>query len=73
VLQGHTDYIGAEEYNERLGMDRAEAVRAQLVKFGVSPERLSTVSFGKGQPVFPDSENWARAVNRRVEIHVSEY
>jgi outer membrane protein OmpA-like peptidoglycan-associated protein len=73
VLQGHTDYIGAEDYNERLGMDRAEAVRQQLVALGVSPERLSTVSFGEGQPVFTEQEDWARAVNRRVEVHVSDF
>jgi len=73
VLQGHTDYLGTEDYNERLGMDRAEAVRQELVNLGISPERLSTVSFGEGQPVFTEQEDWARAVNRRVEVHVSDF
>lgn len=69
VLEGHADFIGTESYNEKLGMDRAEAVRQELVALGVSPERLSTVTFGKSQPLLTEKEDWARAVNRRVEIH----
>lgn len=72
VLQGHTDYIGSDKYNEKLGMDRADAVRQELIALGVSPERLSTVTFGKTQPIFPEQENWARAVNRRVETHYDQ-
>jgi outer membrane protein OmpA-like peptidoglycan-associated protein len=69
VLQGHTDYKGSDQYNMKLGMDRAEAVRHELVALGVSPERLSTVSFGESQPLFAEQEDWARAANRRVEVH----
>ncbi len=72
VLQGHTDFIGSDGYNEKLGMDRAEAVRAELVSQGVSGDQLSTVTFGKTQPIFTDETNWARAVNRRVEVHVAD-
>ena len=72
VLQGHADYIGSDEYNQKLGMDRAEAVRQELVTLGVSAERLATVSFGESQPIFPEQEDWARAVNRRVEAHLDE-
>jgi len=72
VLEGHADYIGSEGYNETLGMDRAEAVKGELVALGVSSERLSTVTFGKSQPVLEQQENWARAVNRRVEIHAGD-
>lgn len=69
VLQGHTDYKGSDQYNMKLGMDRAEAVRKELVSLGVSAERLSTVSFGESQPLFAEQEDWARAANRRVEVH----
>jgi outer membrane protein OmpA-like peptidoglycan-associated protein len=69
VLEGHTDYVGSEGYNEKLGMDRAEAVRQQLLSLGVPESRLSTVTFGKSKPALEDQTNWARAVNRRVEIH----
>jgi OOP family OmpA-OmpF porin len=68
VLQGHTDNKGGEKYNEKLGLDRAESVRAELVSQGVSAERLSTVTFGETQPVYADDTDWARAVNRRVEV-----
>lgn len=68
VLQGHTDFKGSDEYNMKLGMDRAEAVRSELVSLGISADRLSTVSFGESQPLFQEKEDWARAANRRVEV-----
>lgn len=70
VLQGHADYKGGDQYNEKLGMDRAEALRQELIALGVSADRLSTVTFGESQPALPEEEDWARAVNRRVEVHV---
>lgn len=70
VLQGHADYKGSDSYNQKLGMDRAETVRQEMVALGVPADRLSTVSFGESQPVLSEQENWARAVNRRVEVHV---
>ncbi len=72
VLQGHTDFVGSEEYNMKLGMDRAEAVRQELVALGVPADRLSTVSFGESQPVFNEQTEWARATNRRVEVHQND-
>jgi outer membrane protein OmpA-like peptidoglycan-associated protein len=70
VLQGNADYKGSDAYNERLGLDRAEAVRQELVSLGVPADRLSTVTFGESQPILAEQEDWARAVNRRVEVHV---
>jgi outer membrane protein OmpA-like peptidoglycan-associated protein len=72
VLQGHTDNRGSDDYNMKLGMDRAEAVRSELVANGVSADRLSTVSFGKSQPLFADDTDWARAANRRVDVKVDD-
>jgi len=72
VLQGNADYIGSDAYNEKLGMDRAEAVREELVALGIPRERLSAVTFGETQPIFSEQENWARAVNRRVEAHIDQ-
>lgn len=72
VLEGHTDSVGTEQYNEQLGTRRAEALRAELVALGVSGERLSTVTFGKSQPLLDQDTDWARAVNRRVEVHVDD-
>lgn len=68
VLEGNADFIGSDSYNEKLGMNRAEAVRQRLVALGVSADRLSSVTFGKSKPILAEKENWARAVNRRVSI-----
>jgi len=69
VLQGHADYLGSDQYNEKLGLDRADTVRQELIALGIPAERLSTVTFGETKPVLSEQENWARAVNRRVEVH----
>jgi outer membrane protein OmpA-like peptidoglycan-associated protein len=68
MLEGHTDYKGSEDYNKKLGLDRAETVRQALVELGVDATRLSAVSFGKGSPVLSEETDWARAVNRRVAV-----
>jgi outer membrane protein OmpA-like peptidoglycan-associated protein len=70
VLQGHADFKGDDGYNQKLGMDRADALRQELVALGVPADRLSTISFGESQPLLADQEDWARAVNRRVEVSV---
>ncbi len=69
VLEGHTDSVGTDEYNNKLGMDRAESVRAELVKLGLSADSLSTVTFGKTRPLVDKDSDEARALNRRVEVH----
>lgn len=65
VLEGHTDAIGAREYNEDLGDRRARSVKAYLVGQGVAEERLVTVTFGETRPKTPLVP--ARE-NRRVEV-----
>lgn len=72
VLQGNTDDRGSDSYNQKLGMDRAEAVRAELLANGVSADRLSTVTFGESQPLYAEKTESARAANRRVEVHVDQ-
>jgi len=69
-IQGHTDYIGTEDYNKKLGMQRAETVKAELIRLGVDPARISTVSFGEDKPLIDMQTPWARAVNRRAEFVV---
>lgn len=71
-LQGHADKRGADSYNMQLGMDRAQAVRDELVKRGVPAESLYTVSFGERRPLFEEDEQWAYAANRRVEVHLTK-
>lgn len=70
-LQGNADKRGSDAYNMKLGMDRAEAVKAELVSLGIPSARLSTVSFGERKPLFTEDEDWAYAANRRVEVHMN--
>lgn len=69
-IQGHTDYIGTEDYNKKLGIQRAETVKSELVRLGVDPSQISTVSFGEDTPLIDKQTPWARAVNRRTEFVV---
>lgn len=68
MLGGHADYKGGDEYNEKLSAKRAETVRQGLVDLGLDPARVQTMGFGKSSPALTDETDWARAVNRRVEI-----
>ncbi|MBI1813389.1 MAG: OmpA family protein [Deltaproteobacteria bacterium] len=70
VVEGYTDSIGSDEYNQALSIRRAEAVYRYLVNGGVPPEQLSTVGFGKTHPVADNSTDSGRAQNRRVELRV---
>lgn len=70
-LQGHADRRGSERYNQKLGLDRAEAVKAELVRLGVPEHQLFAVSFGERRLLFTENEEWAHAANRRVEVHLA--
>lgn len=69
-IQGHTDATGSAAYNERLGEERAEAVRRFLSKEGVALNRMATISYGEEMPVAPNSDRDSRAQNRRVVVVV---
>ncbi len=71
-IQGHTDSIGTEAYNEKLGMRRADAVKMYLVDKGVTADNLTTESFGESNPVADNDTKEGRAMNRRVEFKVME-
>ena len=70
VLEGHTDFIGSEEYNRRLGLRRAQTVMAELKALGIDPARMSASTMGESKPLVDQPTDWARAVNRRVEFQV---
>jgi peptidoglycan-associated lipoprotein len=69
-IQGHTDAVGPNEYNYRLGEARAEAVRRYLNKQGIALNRMSTISYGKDEPVDSNKTKTGRAKNRRVVVVV---
>ncbi len=68
VIQGHTDSIGPEDYNQKLSEQRAQAVYEYFISKGVSPERMQTVGYGESRPVADNSSAQGRALNRRTEI-----
>jgi peptidoglycan-associated lipoprotein len=65
-IEGHADDRGTSEYNLALGAKRAEAAKAYLVAQGVSPERLSTISYGEELPVCRERAEGCWQRNRRA-------
>jgi outer membrane protein OmpA-like peptidoglycan-associated protein len=70
-VEGYTDNIGSDEYNQKLSEERAGGVRDYLVSQSVADANVSAKGFGKGDPVADNSTDQGRAQNRRVELVVS--
>ena len=70
IAVGHTDAVGADAYNQKLSVNRAEAVKAYLVSKGIEKNRVYTEGKGEKQPVADNKTSEGRAKNRRVEIEV---
>jgi outer membrane protein OmpA-like peptidoglycan-associated protein len=68
TIEGHTDWIGTEDYNLGLGQRRAESVRDYLVQHGVDASQLEVKSLGESQPVADNHTRAGRAMNRRAEF-----
>lgn len=68
IVQGHTDNVGGEGYNDRLSMRRADAVLAYLKAKGLPTSRISLQGFGYHKPATTNATDQGRALNRRVEI-----
>jgi len=69
-IEGHTDDVGTDEYNDRLSRERAQAVLEHLVSLGVDRRRLTAKWFGKTKPLVTDTSEEAHAKNRRVEFRI---
>ncbi|MEO6145207.1 MAG: OmpA family protein [Dermatophilaceae bacterium] len=67
-VEGHTDALGTDDYNDKLSYDRAEAVRNALVARGVPRERMEMTGYGEDYPVASNDSESGRQLNRRVEI-----
>ncbi len=67
-IDGFTDSVGTDAYNEELSQRRADAVKSALVNRGVAPSRIGTEGYGKAYPVASNSESGGRQLNRRVEV-----
>jgi outer membrane protein OmpA-like peptidoglycan-associated protein len=72
IAEGHTDSIGSDEFNQRLSVRRANAVRDYLIQGGISASRISIEGFGESKPVASNETADGRAQNRRVELRVTD-
>ena len=72
-IEGHTDSTGPEAYNEKLGLDRATAVRNYMHdQLGIALNRIEVISYGETKPIVDNKTRDHRAQNRRVVINVLE-
>ena len=72
VISGHCDERGSEEYNLALGSSRANAVRDQLQKLGISPDRMKTISYGKEKPFCTEHDEQCWQQNRRAHFEFAQ-
>ncbi len=70
-VEGYTDNVGGEAYNQKLSEQRAQAVGDYLVSQGVKQENITATGFGESQPVADNSTPQGRSQNRRVQLVVS--
>jgi outer membrane protein OmpA-like peptidoglycan-associated protein len=70
-VNGHTDDVGSDAYNQKLSERRAQAVRDYLVQAGVPADVLSVTGHGKSLPLVRSATDAARAKNRRVELGIA--
>jgi outer membrane protein OmpA-like peptidoglycan-associated protein len=68
LVEGHTDSIGSDAYNQKLSERRANAVRDYLISRGIESTRITTRGLGESQPVADNKTKEGRAKNRRVDI-----
>jgi OmpA-OmpF porin, OOP family len=71
-LSGHTDNTGAADVNQKLSLDRANAVKEMLVSSGIFPDRIATSGYGQDRPIASNDTEDGRARNRRTELTVTQ-
>jgi outer membrane protein OmpA-like peptidoglycan-associated protein len=71
AIEGHTDSVGSDEYNQNLSEHRAEAVRDYFVQQGISSSAVEARGFGKSEPIASNDTAEGRQQNRRVELVLS--
>ena len=71
MVEGYTDSVGTDDYNQGLSERRADGVKSYLVGQGVAAERLTALGKGKNDPVASNDSSGGRQMNRRVEVVIS--
>jgi outer membrane protein OmpA-like peptidoglycan-associated protein len=69
-VTGHTDRVGTDTDNDRLSLERAEAVRAMLIQRGIQATFIRAVGRGEREPLVPTPDEQSEPRNRRVEVIV---
>ena len=70
-IEGHTDNVGGKAINEKIGMERAEAVKKYLYEqYQIPLHKINVISYGAEKPVSSNKTKEGRAQNRRVVIRV---
>jgi peptidoglycan-associated lipoprotein len=72
VISGHCDERGSEDYNLALGDNRADTVRDQLERLGVSSDRIRTISYGKEKPFCTEETQACWQLNRRAHFSLQQ-
>lgn len=68
LISGHTDNIGADDFNLKLSLARARTIERILLQKGIAAEKITCEGFGEAKPVAPNDTEAGRAANRRIEI-----
>ena len=72
-IDGHTDFVGNDAYNQTLSEQRAASVRAYLISKGIDENRISSAGYGESRPVADNNTAAGKAKNRRVEMTLRNY
>jgi outer membrane protein OmpA-like peptidoglycan-associated protein len=72
IISGHTDDTGSEQYNLELSINRAKSVYNWLINNGIESGRLEFTGFGKSRPLFKDTDEKSKTLNRRVEVKIPD-
>ena len=72
IIEGHTDNTGVTEHNLQLSQERADAIKAYLIRKGVKAKRLEAKGYGQTRPIESNDTERGREINRRVEINVAK-
>ena len=72
-IEGHTDWVGAEDYNQTLSENRAATVRTYIVSKGIDESRITSAGYGESRPVADNNTAAGRKKNRRVELKLTYF
>ncbi|MCL9775004.1 OmpA family protein [Vibrio methylphosphonaticus] len=70
TVEGHTDWIGSESYNQALGLNRAQSTAKELQGFGIAKQNVTLKSFGESEPIASNNSKDGRSQNRRSDVYI---